>query len=674
MNSSEHPKINHDLTWLIILFFLVVYAFFIHTRQYSTNDASRMASIESLVHRGTWVIDDSPFAHTLDKIQVNGRFYSDKPPVLSFMGAGVYAALHHGLGMTLQSQGCTPDSSPTHCLALLEQAEADWAYFTLTLLLIALPGALMWGFAYRLARRNQFANWAALALVVAMGLGTAVFPFTAVFINHVPAAAALFAAFYILLTHLQPERRHLAWVGFLAAIAVTFDLSAGVFSAGLLFYGIWSYRRQAIWIIAGGLTPVLLMMVLDFQIMGNILPPQMYAEGYAYGGSALYANISGFSGSDNPLAYAFQLFVGDNGFLAFYPLILWYVVALIITIRSHCQPTHGLAIVTAISTTFYILYFVLSTNNFGGFAYSPRWMLIPVPLLAMYSLLDPKMYIPSWRGGLVTILALISIAGTMRGVLNPWNSAYPLFRLTYAAPEPRQYVSAVLSGYNGFEAIDADLQRSFGVDRVVRRWVDARQGMIVPNEEAWWFIHESTPIAPEWASVLGLPNTVPFNLHTNVSAHAQQWVNDADHTAYRSSDLFPVEEENITAISLPITFVGEDGNFSLQGYQWQQNNDELTLMTAWKVETRSLNLPAPRRAFIHILNSDGAVVAQSDLLAADYGALFPDDMLFQTQHISLTTLPDGRYWVQIGLYNPDIGDRILTDTGEDRILLRSLLR
>ncbi len=171
---ASSPNRARDLTWAVLLLFVLLWTPFIHSRTYSTNDASRMASIESLVHRQTWQIDGSPFAHTLDKIKVGDAFYSTKPPLLSFVGAGVYGLLYHGLGWELQTQGCAPDLSATNCRALLEPAEADWAYFTLTFLLVALPGIVMLALAYRLAWRAGLPNWIAVGLTLVLGLGTAV--------------------------------------------------------------------------------------------------------------------------------------------------------------------------------------------------------------------------------------------------------------------------------------------------------------------------------------------------------------------------------------------------------------------------------------------------------------------------------------------------------------------
>lgn len=96
-------------TLAIVVVFTLVGSLFIHSRAYSSNDASRLAAIESLVERGTWAIDASPFA-TVDRIKVGEHFYSDKPPILSLAGAGIYSILHNVFGLTLQPWGCVPSA------------------------------------------------------------------------------------------------------------------------------------------------------------------------------------------------------------------------------------------------------------------------------------------------------------------------------------------------------------------------------------------------------------------------------------------------------------------------------------------------------------------------------------------------------------------------------------
>jgi hypothetical protein len=673
--APQVPTSSRDWTIPLILAFALLYAAFIHSRSYSTNDASRLASIESLVHRGVWQIDESPFGHTLDRILVDGHFVSDKPPVLSFAGAAVYALLHHGLGLTLNPAPCLPENSPIHCRALLAPGEADWAYFILTFLLVALPGVALLALAYRLARRRGFSNLLALGLVASLGLGTALFPYSTVFVNHVPAAASTGAALYLLLARPALPPRALLAASFFLALATTLDLSAGIFLVAFGLYPlVTAPSRQAAlararWLLAGALPPLLLMVALDFWIMGNPLPPQFYAAGYEYEGSLLHGNLSGFRGPENPLAYAFHLLFGDRGTFAFYPIVIWYLLAAVVALRSPANDWRRLAAVVLGATTLYFLYFTLSTDNYGGFAFSPRWMLLPVPLLGFFALLSPAPYRPPLRLFVIAGLAALSIASTYRGALSPWSEALPIFRLAYAEPTEPQWIAAVVSGYASFEEVDASLD--FGANRVIRRWVDARFGIAVPDGPAWYFLQESQPPASWFAVPLGLPQSGTLALHADLTPAAGAWLATFDRAAYASEMLAPALAAAQPA-PLPAQFHGADGDASLEGYQLLHEDDVLGLITGWQVHSRSTTLPAPRRVFVHLLGLDGSIAAQSDFLAADYATLFPGDLFFQLQELDITVLPPGHYWLQLGLYYPDTGARLLTTDGADRVLLQPI--
>ena len=49
---------------------------------HSVNDRSRWATIYSLAQRGTYNIDETPWPATIDRVRLNGHFYSSKPPLL----------------------------------------------------------------------------------------------------------------------------------------------------------------------------------------------------------------------------------------------------------------------------------------------------------------------------------------------------------------------------------------------------------------------------------------------------------------------------------------------------------------------------------------------------------------------------------------------------------------
>ena len=65
--------------------------------RHSGNVWSRYMTIESIIERGTLVVGRSPMlgpSGTPDLARFDRRLYSDKPPVLSMLGAALYAPLY----------------------------------------------------------------------------------------------------------------------------------------------------------------------------------------------------------------------------------------------------------------------------------------------------------------------------------------------------------------------------------------------------------------------------------------------------------------------------------------------------------------------------------------------------------------------------------------------------
>jgi len=164
---------RRDLTFGVAAFFLLLWALLTHSHANSWNDTSRLATVEALVHQGTWAIEHTAFAErTADRILWNGHFYSDKPPVLSFVAAGVYAILHHGFHLSFDAiTRCDPVSSPCSCFALLCSQPPDWAYVLVTLTLVGLPSALMLALFYRSTTFYGLSNSLALPLTGALDWG-----------------------------------------------------------------------------------------------------------------------------------------------------------------------------------------------------------------------------------------------------------------------------------------------------------------------------------------------------------------------------------------------------------------------------------------------------------------------------------------------------------------------
>ena len=117
------------------------------------------------------------------------------------------------------------------------------------------------------------------------------------------------------------------------------------------------------------------------------------------------------------------------------------------------------------------------------------------------------------------------------------------------------------------------------------------------------------------------------------------------------------------AAALPVTF---ENGLTLIGIEQAIDND-LAFNTYWRVDGA---LTPPLQIFVHLLDTQGSIVAQNDSFGAATRMLETGDVIVQ-QHMlkSEALVPPGRYQVAVGLYNPDTLNRFKAADGTDRILL-----
>ncbi|MBI5650124.1 MAG: hypothetical protein HZC40_06730 [Chloroflexi bacterium] len=429
-----------------IIFFLLCLAS-VKTKPESWNDIARVASIESLVERGTWAIDESAWVdRTADKVFLGGKFYSDKLPLLSIIGAGVYAMLRNTFGASL-----APDC-------------ARCAYAPLVLILVSLPVALTLWLFFDFAARQNVPVWAATLGTSALGTGPMLLPYALVLNHHVPAASALFASFYFLWRglsspHGQTRKFAPLAAGFFAALAISFDIPSGIIAASLFGIALARYRIDAIYFALGGALPFALTALLDYQIAGTIIPAYLIPEGYAYPGSEFPAIIGGNAGTpDDYAAYAFRMFLGGKGLFAYNPLLLFAFVGAM-RVAFTCENLlriEGAWIALGFSAL--CLYLALGTGNFGGNAYGERWFIPAIPVLFAFIFFAPplNLEIGNWKlevGSDSTRQALqylttmpawflfasalvLSIFSSLQGAQAPWQDILPPLQMTRSSQLP----------------------------------------------------------------------------------------------------------------------------------------------------------------------------------------------------------------------------------------------
>ena len=437
---------RRNLTCAVAACFLLLWALLTHSHANSWNDASRLATVEALVHYGTLAVENTAFSKlTGDLIFWNGHFYPDKPPVLSALAAGVYAALHRVFHISLEPTFCDPLSSPCYCFALLCHQPPNWAYYLLTLAVVGLPSALMLAVFYKSTAFHDLPNPLALLVTGALGLGTLVFPYSLVFNNHLPTAAGLVVGLYALL-RARISHSATGWLmvaGFATALAFTFDLLVVPFLVFFLGLAWFRHRRRAWAFLVGAAVPLVLLAALDWWALGDPLPPSMHPAGFNYPGSPFPTTLTGNTPSPNPLTHGIEMFFGDRGLLSLSPVLLWSLFGLWSLLRRRGSWLWGEAVAATLASLAVTLSLILFTPGFGGISYGTRWLAEITPVLFFFAA-RPHLYRPLWRRLLFVALAAFSLFSIWQGALSPWGVALPPFRLVqYAASAVGRYVESL---------------------------------------------------------------------------------------------------------------------------------------------------------------------------------------------------------------------------------------
>ncbi len=340
----------------IVIFFvaLAVYACLTKPHVLSWNDGSRFATVDALVTDGTFAIEQSRFAVAIeDKYPFGGHMYSDKPPALALIGAGI-ARIVAPAGVTFTR---TPGT----------------AIYVVTLGTVGIWFALGCAYTFALARRLDVGVRAATAAATLAGLGTLALPYATVFSNHVPAGAAALAGCYHLV-RVREGAGHAVFGGLFLALMVAFD--AGAFALTLtgvvLLWGA-APQRWAV-ALAAALPIVALQLAYNLHVSDALIPPALNAASWSDPSSPFHKadpSIFAFAGPREYAAYAVYVLVGAKGLLAYTPLVLicGYGFALMLRGRPNEQ---RLAIAILAATGVYLATIVVFTNDYGALNYGER--------------------------------------------------------------------------------------------------------------------------------------------------------------------------------------------------------------------------------------------------------------------------------------------------------------
>jgi len=340
------------------------------TTRVTTNPASRLATMDALVHDGTYAIDRSRYSKTIDRIMFDGRKYSSKPPLLATIGAGVYWVLVHGLDMSVRND-----------------SQRDDTVYLLTLILGGGPHLLLLWYGYRILRWFAPDPRSGALAFASLSLGQLGLAYSTTLNNHVPAAACTLAAFYYAYG-LRRGFLHRSWCfvycGFAAGLAIPMDLGSMFFSASIGLYLLsWDYKRTLAWFVPAAVIPVAVNFGLSWWILGSPVPAYLRPELYDYPGS-YWRHPKGNDALDEPRpTYLYHMLLGHHGLFSMTPVLAFSIYGMLAVWRKRRRQALE-ALVIGVPLLVMIVFYAFKTKNYGGNAAGFRWLLPGVPITLLF--------------------------------------------------------------------------------------------------------------------------------------------------------------------------------------------------------------------------------------------------------------------------------------------------
>jgi hypothetical protein len=387
---------------------------------YGDNDLSRWATIYSLGERGTYDIDKTPYPTSIDRVRLNGHYYSEKPPLLPTLLAGEYLLLKN-VSFGHLSFLKTP-------LTVTRVLLASVNFVPLVIFLVLFS---------RLLDRLAPDPWIRAYTMTAAGLGTFLTGFSLVLNNHTVAGLSTFFALYpAFRIWCEGERsgRLFALAGFFAAFAAVNEYPAAAFLVALGAGLLWKAPRQTMtWFLPFALLPLLGHFWTNFHVTGDLRPAYLHGEAFQFPGSYwTFDPIAGRPMGVGPMdriyeswpVYLFHMLVGHHGIFSLSPIFIFTLIGVWRLLRSRESSLWAFAALATFLTLLLLVYytFFFGLRGYGGMCSGLRFFfwLIPLWLMLLPQGLLGKTAHRRSRGIALAFL-LISAISVLYCVRNPWS-------------------------------------------------------------------------------------------------------------------------------------------------------------------------------------------------------------------------------------------------------------
>lgn len=424
MNLTNLIKKNY---WVVVFaFFIIILILFTQSFINSTNPASRFLTMESIVERGTFIINEKHI-YTDDKMIREGNYYSSKPPVLTVMGSGIYYILHKAFNQRLPQE-------PYYFTANL-------SVYIITLILVGIPFLLLLFFFYKTLKILKINSEYQVVLLIGLGLGTLYLTYSITLNNHLPAGAFLFISFYYLLkikfNQSDNYKKYFFLSGLFASLALVIDLAALFFFILFFFYLIYSFPfKKSIYFISAAAPIFIIHLFFTYHITGDFLPVQFHPEfsnNFSTHQKAVWSQLGGGNEkiNRNLFVYIINILFGTHGLFSYSPILLFALYAILKEIKNKLEfRREAILILSGFATV--LLFCILKLKVYTGSAFGFRWFIALTPLLYFFNILlfrnrPSRKFMTFFNTALV-----ISVSIALIGFLNPW----PNYMVNISTPFP----------------------------------------------------------------------------------------------------------------------------------------------------------------------------------------------------------------------------------------------
>ena len=392
---------NTDLFRETLLLCAVLVAVKISGHPLGHNDASRLATIESLVERGTFCIDGSRYS-TIDKIPTPSGSVSNKSQLFSVILSGAYYVLHKA-GLTFGRF-------------------EDIAIRSLILVGVSIPFlATIAGLRLLLLSRKIATSTRNVTLFF-FALGSLNTAYASTLNNHVPAAAAATWAIALLFRNNEgcasTSKGKLFASGFLFGLSIAIDQVAGFLTVPIALLVLLRFRRSDA--LTFGLVcavPCIVGIAVQFGSTGTFFPA-FRPEWIRDMGDSYWSHPIGIDAKEDPVwIKCVNYTIGHHGLFLVCPVI---VSGIVYSFRRGKEPSKDDGVLCC-GSFLTILGVVLFGARYGGVCYGPRFMIVIVPLLFLFvgMALDR---LTTWRGkGVYHLLGLAGVVQSSILCRNPWQ-------------------------------------------------------------------------------------------------------------------------------------------------------------------------------------------------------------------------------------------------------------